>query len=350
MIDDFRPGFLERNIQRRDSAVAGECLEAADPAVDLVCVGGWQDVPEGLLCTGDGGEAMMFHCGRSGFEVTFVGHDWSGQARIAVEGGPGWTLELYRDSVEDVVLRSGPLGPGTHRVSVVATGEGVKTSYGSQVIVAQVRRSVPARDLRVPGLGLMNRGNPYPSRFLDLVAGLPSDAIALDCGGGDRRLGDDRVFNLEYMDFELPDAYGDGMSLPFLDNSFDLVQSQAVLEHVPDPQRAVDEIIRIIKPGGLAYFEVAFMQPLHAVPSHYMNVTPHGISHLCRELDVVDSGEFGGLSETMAWIGGLVDAGAKVGEQRFGEVLSTLSELDAQLGDEELRMAASAVYLLGRKR
>jgi ubiquinone/menaquinone biosynthesis C-methylase UbiE len=43
---------------------------------------------------------------------------------------------------------------------------------------------------------------------------------------------------------------GAGEKLPFPDNYFDLVLSHEVLEHVQDDQQAVNEIIRVLKPGG----------------------------------------------------------------------------------------------------
>ena len=40
-------------------------------------------------------------------------------------------------------------------------------------------------------------------------------------------------------------------ALPYDDDTFDLVMSAHVLEHVPDPQAALKELQRVLKPGGL---------------------------------------------------------------------------------------------------
>jgi ubiquinone/menaquinone biosynthesis C-methylase UbiE len=55
-------------------------------------------------------------------------------------------------------------------------------------------------------------------------------------------------FNLLNLngDFRVADA----QEIPFEDNSFDCVCSMGVLHHVPDTQRALDEIFRVLKPGG----------------------------------------------------------------------------------------------------
>jgi len=41
--------------------------------------------------------------------------------------------------------------------------------------------------------------------------------------------------------------------LPFADSSFDVLWTVTVLEHVPDPERALGEIWRVLKPGGYLF-------------------------------------------------------------------------------------------------
>lgn len=47
-------------------------------------------------------------------------------------------------------------------------------------------------------------------------------------------------------------AVGDAENLPFKDGSFDAVYSWGVLHHSPDTQKAVNEVYRVLKPGGFS--------------------------------------------------------------------------------------------------
>jgi SAM-dependent methyltransferase len=48
----------------------------------------------------------------------------------------------------------------------------------------------------------------------------------------------------------------DGEQLPFPDEAFDLVYAHGVVQYTANPQRLVDECRRVLKPGGLAIFQV----------------------------------------------------------------------------------------------
>lgn len=45
----------------------------------------------------------------------------------------------------------------------------------------------------------------------------------------------------------------DGAALPFADGSLDVVFSSNVLEHVVDPERVADEMVRVTRPGGVIF-------------------------------------------------------------------------------------------------
>lgn len=43
------------------------------------------------------------------------------------------------------------------------------------------------------------------------------------------------------------------LSIPYANQSFDFVMAAHVLEHLPEPQRALNEMIRVLKPGGMLF-------------------------------------------------------------------------------------------------
>jgi SAM-dependent methyltransferase len=141
--------------------------------------------------------------------------------------------------------------------------------------------------------------NPYPARWTDIIDALPGGMILDDGAGGRKYPG---VISLEYEAYCGGTLLADGLELPFRDDSFDAVLSQAVIEHVKEPQRYVDEVYRTLRPGGVFYAEVAFMQPIHYEPMHFFNVTPFGLDYLCRRFQKVDGGSIGTLQETIDWI------------------------------------------------
>ena len=88
------------------------------------------------------------------------------------------------------------------------------------------------------------------------------------------------VINTEVFNYSTTDIVCDGDNLPFKDNSFDVVLSLAVLEHVKNPWIHANEMIRVLKPGGIVYADAPFLQPYHGYPHHYYNMTTAGLQNL----------------------------------------------------------------------
>ena len=75
-------------------------------------------------------------------------------------------------------------------------------------------------------------------------------------------------------------AYGDAMALPLKNDSVNLFISSSVIEHLPDPEKAVSELFRTIKPGGQVYAEIPFIGAYHMAPHDYQRYTINGIESL----------------------------------------------------------------------
>ncbi len=66
--------------------------------------------------------------------------------------------------------------------------------------------------------------------------------------------------NLDYTTTDLfsplADVKADICNLPFTDNSYDVILCNHVLEHIPDDTKAMQELFRVLKPGGMAILQI----------------------------------------------------------------------------------------------
>lgn len=66
--------------------------------------------------------------------------------------------------------------------------------------------------------------------------------------------------NLNYTTTDLlspiADVKADICNLPFENNSYDIILCNHVLEHIPDDTKAMQELFRVLKPGGYGVFQI----------------------------------------------------------------------------------------------
>jgi SAM-dependent methyltransferase len=70
-------------------------------------------------------------------------------------------------------------------------------------------------------------------------------------------------------DFSQIDIVSDILNIPEPDASFDAVLCTEVLEHLPDPVRALDEMARLLRLGGMFIITAPFWSLTHFAPYHY---------------------------------------------------------------------------------
>jgi ubiquinone/menaquinone biosynthesis C-methylase UbiE len=89
---------------------------------------------------------------------------------------------------------------------------------------------------------------------LDVGGGPGYFAAAFEAAGATYRSVDSDVGEMSMVGDPRPGSVlGSGMALPFRDRSADVCYSSNVLEHVPEPWRMADEMVRVTKPGGLVF-------------------------------------------------------------------------------------------------
>ncbi len=96
-------------------------------------------------------------------------------------------------------------------------------------------------------------------------------------------------------------AVFDASYLPLRSSSVDGVVVQAVLEYVLDPELAVAEIYRVLKPGGIVYSEMPFLQAVHGGRYDFTRLTHLGHLRLFRQFEEIASGACAGPATALAW-------------------------------------------------
>jgi SAM-dependent methyltransferase len=125
----------------------------------------------------------------------------------------------------------------------------------------------------------------------EVVSSIPSSDknVVLSVGaGGDvseligRHIGA-RVTEVDIDPARKPDIVADVCDMNmFADQSVDVIFMVEVLEHVKTPQRALDEMHRVLKPGGRLFLSTPFILPIHDAPYDFYRYTQFGLAHLCR--------------------------------------------------------------------
>lgn len=149
---------------------------------------------------------------------------------------------------------------------------------------------------------------------------IPAGSVVLDAGAGDapyREL----FAHCDYRTSDWSNSVHDGAQasdyvaslddLPLDDATVDAVLNTQVLEHVERPRRALDELARVLKPGGELWLTVPLVNELHEEPFDFFRYTPYGLRSMAEEagLEVVSIEPLNGYFTTLAQLlrhGGLI--------------------------------------------
>jgi SAM-dependent methyltransferase len=97
-------------------------------------------------------------------------------------------------------------------------------------------------------------------------------------------------------------VYGDGCAMGIGTEQFDTVVNLQVLEHVFEPILMVEEIARVLRPGGHAIFLIPQTSTVHLAPNFYQNFSRFWIRGALQRagLDVIELVPLGGIWSSMA--------------------------------------------------
>lgn len=122
--------------------------------------------------------------------------------------------------------------------------------------------------LRVQGCpSTVRRGHAHPSsKYIatDFQAGLDVDVVA--------------------------DAHA--LSETFEPNSFDMILSCSVYEHLTRPWIVTNEVAKVLKPGGWLFIQTYHAFPIHGYPSDYFRFSREALEMLCTDAGLKICGSF----------------------------------------------------------
>lgn len=142
---------------------------------------------------------------------------------------------------------------------------------------------------------------------IDFAAALPKTGRVFDAGAGEggyrehfhaqRYCGLDLGVGDRAWDYSKLDVLGDLTSLPFRDGTFDATLNVVTLEHVREPARVIEELARVLTPGGRILIVAPHEWEEHQQPHDYFRYTRYGLRYLLeragfREIQVEPVGGF----------------------------------------------------------
>ncbi|HRH19747.1 MAG TPA: methyltransferase domain-containing protein [Brevundimonas sp.] len=337
-------GRLARIVDSRPQRRKREALDGS-----FTLQGSWWPIDDRLHASEEAGAEISFEVGPT-FDLHFEAHPWSGKAEILIDGEVERVLDLYNPHLA-VPLEIAYRRDTPARVTVRVTGDRSPLSFGSQVLFGGV---VEHHATEVEPLTYDKRQHTNPSTFAPhfwpLLDSVPGEGLLLDFGGGNRLVPDNRYVNLDYAALTQPDVIGDGLALPFLDNSIDAVFTNGVLEHLSDPLQGGREIARVLKPGGRLLADMAFMQPVHSEGQHFFNGTVWGIERIFQDLEIEKvwaDGSFGWLMEWFIEVLGINESAPRESVEKFAALAR---ELEPHIPADRLLYASASVFLTAHKR
>lgn len=148
-------------------------------------------------------------------------------------------------------------------------------------MLVRVRQFIEDTARRLPWAGPVYEFGAYRVEGQEAIADMRAFFPDVEYVGCDMRLGPgvDRVMNLHNLD--LPDEVAG------------TVLCLETLEHVEFARRAVEEMHRVLAPGGFCILTSCMNEPVHDYPHDYWRFTPQGFASLLRVFP----------SQHVSWVG-----------------------------------------------
>ncbi len=210
----------------------------------------------------------------------------------------------------------------------------------------------------------IGRNSQTTKNFQYLIRSLKANSKLLIVGGGTVGSGMEEFHSYcvsHNISCESIDVYysenitvvADAHYLPYLNEYFDMVIVQAVLEHVVNPSRVVSEIFRVLSTEGIVYSETPFIQSVHEGPYDFTRFTHSGHRWLFKQFEEIRSGSVHGAFSSTLFIFSYALTGL-FKSKYIGIVIRILFNrlcllLDGLVGKKHNIDTACGCYFMGKK-
>jgi SAM-dependent methyltransferase len=109
--------------------------------------------------------------------------------------------------------------------------------------------------------------------LIHMLAPLSQKAIGIEINRESLKMAQNRILK-QGLSNRVQALYGSADDIPLPEASVDLLLCSEVLEHLPDPQKALQEIKRILRPGGRAILTIPIPPDPYPNPEHHGELTP----------------------------------------------------------------------------
>jgi len=146
--------------------------------------------------------------------------------------------------------------------------------------------------------------NPFSQKKIrEMLRNFDEESIILNLGSGPTYYMNRKdIINVDIFPFREIDVLANVDNLPIENETVDVIISVAMLEHVGDPKKVVEEMHRVLKPGGRVICYLPFMVPYHAAPNDFQRWTVTGIQKLFSSFDPVEVSVGCGPTSGMLWV------------------------------------------------
>lgn len=143
----------------------------------------------------------------------------------------------------------------------------------------------------------------YQKTVKGLLKKYGEEHVIINLGSGPNYFeGRKDIINVDIFAFDETDIVADALDLPIENGSADFIINIVLLEHVANPGSVVEEMKRILRPGGEFLCAVPFNFPFHAAPHDYYRWTREGLKELLAPFDEVEVDICVGPTSGMLWV------------------------------------------------